>query len=362
MTDEQYMREALHLAANARGRTSPNPLVGAVIVRDGRIVGEGWHRQAGTAHAEIHALSMAGDLARGATLYVTLEPCSHQGRTGPCAVAVRDAGIKRVVVAMQDPNPKVAGRGIALLREANIEVICGVLEESARRLNDFYLTWMEKRRPYVLLKTAMTLDGKIQTVAGESRWITGDMARARVHAWRDVYDAILVGISTVLADNPSLTTRLSTGGGKNPARIILDSRARTPLTAKVVTDGEAPTCIVVSEAASEARIKALEGAGCEVLVCGKTIVDIGALLSRLARRDFVSLLVEGGATVNASFLEGGYVDEVAAFIAPKLVGGATARTPIGGQGIVRLADAVHLDDMTLERVGEDVLLMGRVRR
>ena len=362
MTDEQYMREALHLAEKARGRTSPNPLVGAVIVRDDRIVGEGWHRQAGTEHAEIHALRMAGALAKGATLYVTLEPCSHQGRTGPCAVAVRDAGIVRVVIAMQDPNPKVAGRGIALLREAGIEVVCGVLEAAARRLNDFYLTWMERRRPYVLLKTAMTLDGKIQTVTGQSQWITGEQARARVHAWRDIYDAIVVGISTVLADDPSLTTRLPAGEGRNPARIILDSRARTPLAAKVVTDSAATTIIVVSEAAAEERVRALEQAGCEVVVCGKTQVDIGALLTWLAGRDIVSLFVEGGATVNASFLEGGYVDAVAAFIAPKLVGGASARTPIGGQGIAELSQAVLLDDVAVERVGEDFLFMGRIRR
>lgn len=362
MTDEEYMREALRLAANARGRTSPNPLVGAVVVRDDRIVGAGWHRKAGTEHAEVHALRMAGELANGATLYVSLEPCSHQGRTGPCAAAVRDAGIRRVVVAMQDPNPKVAGQGIALLREAGIEVVCGVLEAEARRLNDFYLTWMEQGRPYVLLKTAMTLDGKIQTATGESQWITGEQARARVHAWRDVYDAILVGISTVLADDPSLTARLSTGAGKNPARIILDSRARTPLTAKVVTDGAAPTVIAVSETAPQERIEALERAGCEVLVCGRTEIDIGELLELLARREIVSLFVEGGATVNASFLEGGLVDAVAAFIAPKLVGGETARTPIGGRGVPALADAVLLDDVTVEKVGEDVLLCGRVRR
>ncbi|BEU88102.1 bifunctional diaminohydroxyphosphoribosylaminopyrimidine deaminase/5-amino-6-(5-phosphoribosylamino)uracil reductase RibD [Selenomonas sp. TAMA-11512] len=362
MTDEDYMREALTLAANARGRTSPNPLVGAVVVKNDRIVGAGWHRKAGTPHAEVHALRMAGDLAKGATLYVSLEPCSHQGRTGPCAVAVRDAGIRRVVIAMQDSNPKVAGQGISLLREAGIEVVCGVMEAEARALNAFYLTWMEKGRPYILLKTAMTLDGKIQTATGESRWITGEPARQRVHAWRDVYDSILVGIGTVLADDPSLTTRLPAGAGRNPLRVILDSGARTPLTAKAVTDGAAPTLIVVSEAAPAERIEALKAAGSEVIVCGKTRVDIARLLQELAKRDIVSVLLEGGATVNFAFLEAGLVDAVAAFIAPKLVGGETALTPVGGRGIGSLADAVALTDVTMEAVGEDVLLCGRVRR
>ena len=223
MSDEDYMREALRLARNALGRTSPNPLVGAVVVREGRIVGAGWHRKAGTPHAEVHALAMAGSLAQGATVYVTLEPCSHHGRTGPCAEALVQAGVSRVVIGMQDPNPLVAGRGIAILEKAGIDVTCGILEEEAKALNEVFLKWILQREPFVVLKTAMTLDGKITTSTGESRWITNEASRQRSHELRDIYDAILVGIGTVLADDPSLTTRLPGGLGKNPLRVILDS-------------------------------------------------------------------------------------------------------------------------------------------
>ena len=229
-----YMREALRIAHHAEGRTSPNPLVGAVIVRDGRIIAEGWHRKAGTPHAEVHALRMAGDLARGATLYVTLEPCAHYGRTGPCAKAVAEAGIARVVVALLDPNPKVAGKGVAILRDAGIKVRVGVLEEEARRLNEVFLHWITTGLPFTVLKTAMTLDGKIATATGDSQWITNEASRLRVHAMRDRSDAILVGIGTELHDNPSLTTRLPDGAGNNPIRIIVDSQARAPLDAHVV--------------------------------------------------------------------------------------------------------------------------------
>ncbi|WP_432647326.1 bifunctional diaminohydroxyphosphoribosylaminopyrimidine deaminase/5-amino-6-(5-phosphoribosylamino)uracil reductase RibD, partial [Mitsuokella sp.] len=216
------MREALELARNAEGRTSPNPMVGAVIVREGRIIAAGWHRKAGTPHAEVHALRMAGELAKGATLYVTLEPCSHYGRTGPCAKAVAEAGIKRVVIAMKDPNPLVSGRGIAILEDAGVEVKCGVLEEEAKKLNEVFFKWVPKKMPFVVLKTAMTLDGKIATYTGESQWITSEASRLRVHEYRDIYDSILVGIGTVLRDDPSLTTRLPDRTGKNPVRAIVD--------------------------------------------------------------------------------------------------------------------------------------------
>ena len=227
--DESYMREALRLAEFARGRTSPNPLVGALIVRDGVVVANGWHRAAGEPHAEIHALRMAGDLARGATLYVTLEPCAHHGRTGPCAEAVIAAGVARVVVALCDPNPLVAGRGIAMLEAAGIEVVTGVLEDEARRQNETFLKWITTKRPFVTLKTAMTLDGKIASCTGASAWITGESARMRVHEYRDAYDAILIGIGTLLADDPSLTARLPDRPGHHPLRIVLDSEARTPI-------------------------------------------------------------------------------------------------------------------------------------
>ena len=306
MQDEDFMREALELARNAEGRTSPNPMVGAVIVQGGRIVAAGWHRKAGTPHAEIHALRMAGELAKGATLYVTLEPCSHYGRTGPCAKAVVEAGIKRCVIAMKDPNPLVAGRGIKILEDAGVETVCGVLKEEARRLNEVFLKWVPEKMPFVALKTAMTLDGKIATRTGESQWITNEASRRRVHEYRDRYDSILVGIGTVLHDDPSLTARLPDGTGKNPVRIIVDSQARTPLTAKVVCDGQAKTIVAVTEQAPAERISALEAAGVEVVRAGKGAqVDLRALMQMLGQREICSVFVEGGGSVNFSLLRGG---------------------------------------------------------
>ena len=361
--DEDFMREALLLAQNALGRTSPNPLVGAVIVQEGRVVGAGWHRKAGTPHAEVHALAMAGELSRGATAYVTLEPCSHYGRTGPCAKALVEAGVKRVVVPVLDPNPLVAGKGKALLEAAGVEVTVGVLAEEARQINEAYFKWVTQKMPFVTLKTAMTLDGKIATAAGKSQWITGEAARQRVHEMRDVADAIVVGIGTVLADDPSLTTRLADHTGRNPVRVIVDSRARTPLTAKVVQDGAAKTLVAVARTASEERCAALRAAGVEVVRAGEgERVDLAALMRLLAARDFTSVFVEGGGTLNFSLLAEGLVDKVHAFIAPKIVGGREALTPVEGAGVGELADAVELTNLTMEQVGADVLITGYVAK
>ena len=356
--DESYMREALRIAEHARGRTAPNPLVGAVIVRDDTIIASGWHRAAGEPHAEIHALRMAGELARGATLYVTLEPCAHHGRTGPCAEAVIAAGIARVVIALRDPNPLVAGRGLALLKQVGIEVVTSVCEAEARRQNEVFLKWVTQKRPFVTLKTAMTLDGKIASHTGASQWITGTAARTRVHEYRNEYDAILVGIGTVLADDPSLTTRLEGRTGRNPLRIVLDSEARTPLDAKLVVDGAAPTLIVVSARADQRRVNLLRACGAEVVTLGTEQVDIAALLDYLGTSEITSLLVEGGATVNWSLLAGGCVDKVHAFIAPMLMGGAEAKTPIGGTGFDSPQTALQLRDVTVEQLGADILVTG----
>jgi len=362
LTDADYMREALRVAAHARGRTSPNPLVGAVIVKDGRIVGEGWHRKAGTPHAEVHALAMAGELARGATLYVTLEPCAHYGRTGPCAKAVAEAGVKRAVIAMSDPNPLVAGKGIEMLRQAGVEVEVGLLAREAARLNEVFLLWIERQRPFVLLKAAMSLDGKIATAAGDSRWISGEESRARVHLWRDEYDGIMAGIGTVLADNPSLTARLPDGTGRNPVRIIVDSQARTPPGAKVVQDGLARTIIAVTERAPAERVSALSEAGAEILRAGRgPQVDLVMLLHELARQEITSVLVEGGGTLNYSMLEAGLVDKVAMFVAPKLLGGHSAKTPVEGTGFQRLSEAAELTELTAESLEGDMLLTGYVK-
>lgn len=361
--NEKYMNLALQLAMRANGRTSPNPLVGAVLVRDGEIVGEGWHMMAGTPHAEIHALQAAGELAFGATMYVTLEPCSHHGRTGPCADAIIEAGVKKVVVAMEDPNPLVAGNGIAKLRQAGIEVVEGVLTQRAMRMNEVFIKWITTRMPFVVLKTAMTLDGKIATYSGHSQWITGEDARQHGHVLRDQYDAILAGIGTVLADNPALTTRLPHKEGRNPVRIIVDSLARTPLDAQVVNDGLARTIIAVTEASDPKKCKDLIAKGIEILVVptGNGGIDLQHLFRELGAREITSILVEGGASVNASVLQAGLADKVCWFIAPKIVGGHAAPGPVGGEGVAFLQDAWKVSKMTAEFVGQDLMISGYLR-
>ncbi|ORU01187.1 Diaminohydroxyphosphoribosylaminopyrimidine deaminase [Anaerovibrio sp. JC8] len=360
LQDEFYMSEALRVAKNALGRTSPNPLVGAVIVKDGRIIAEGWHRKAGTPHAEIHALNMAGELARGATVYVTLEPCSHYGRTGPCANALVEAGVSRVVVAMLDPNPKVAGRGVNILRDAGIEVVTGVLEDEAKKLNEIFLKWITKEMPFVALKTAMSLDGKIATSTGQSQWITNEASRRRTHELRDCYDGIMVGINTAIKDNPSLTTRLPDRVGRNPIRIVVDSRARLPLDSHLVTDGKAKTIVAVSGAADAGAVQDLRDAGVQVISAGSERVDLPQLLKKLAEMEISSILVEGGGQLNFSMLKAGLVDKVYAFIAPKLIGGREALTPVEGEGFEELSQAVELKDATTELIDGDILITARV--
>ena len=360
--DELYMKQALAIAQYAAGRTSPNPLVGAVIVRDGRVVGQGWHKKAGTAHAEINALEQAGTLAQGATMYVTLEPCSHHGRTGPCVEAIMAAGVKRVVVGMVDPNPLVAGKGIAILGKAGIEVKEGVLASEAALLNEIFIKWISTQMPFVILKTAMSIDGKIAAYTGHSQWITGAKSREAVHQLRDCCDGIVVGIGTVLADNPNLTTRLSYEG-KNPIRIIVDSMARTPLAAHVVTDGLAPTIIVVTTDAPQMRVDALRSAGMEVLSleAKQGGVPLRQLFTILGKRGITSLLIEGGASINASVLADNLVDKIQWFIAPKIIGGNDAPGPVGGVGANEVTNANLLEDISMRLIGEDMLISAYVR-
>lgn len=361
--DESYMRRALEIARYAEGRTSPNPLVGAVVVNHGRIVGMGWHRKAGTEHAEIHALRQAGQLAQGAEIYVTLEPCSHYGRTPPCSQALIDAGVKKVVVAMKDPNPLVAGNGLAMLKSAGIEVIEGILGNEAAVLNEVFLKWITEKMPFTVLKTAMTLDGKIAAYTGASKWITNEVSRRYVHKLRDKYDGILVGIGTVLADNPSLTTRLADGEGKNPIRIIVDSKGRTPLNARVLTDNMAQSIIAVTEEAPQENIRALEAQGAVVLIVNERgHVDLRKLFAMLAGKNITSLLIEGGAEINYSLVQARLIDKVHAFIAPKLLGGRTALSPVGGQGAAELDNALQLYDITAENLAGDILITGYAKR
>ena len=356
------MARALELAVRARGRTSPNPMVGAVLVKDGQIVGQGFHPQAGQPHAEIFALHQAGERARGATLYINLEPCCHYGRTPPCTEALIRAGVSEVHMAMVDPNPLVQGKGRAALEAAGIRTFVGERKAEARQLNEAYIKYITTGRPFVIAKFAMSLDGKIATRTGESHWITGKAARRRVHELRDVSDAICVGVNTILADDPCLTTRLEKPDVKHPLRVILDSRGRAPVGAHVFDPALPGETIVATTQAMPARHRtALEAHGVGVWVLApdhQGCVDLAAMMDRLGEREVTSLLVEGGGSVLASFFEDRLVDKVLAFVAPIIIGGDTAPTPVKGAGASRLADALHLDRLSVERMGEDVLIVG----
>ncbi len=373
-SDESWMRRALRLAARGAAHTSPNPMVGAVIVADGYVIGEGYHHAVGGPHAEVWALREAGDAARGATMYVTLEPCSHYGRTPPCTDAIIAARLGRVVAAVLDPDPRVNGAGVAKLRAAGIEVEVGVLEAEARALNAPYFKHKATGLPLVSLKLAMSLDGKIATRTGESKWITGERVRRFAHKLRAIHDAVMVGIGTVLADDPKLTVRISNLESRiSNRRIVVDSLARTPPTAALLTADRRPPVIAVTDAAPHERVAALREAGAEVWVLagegqeasscptGRR-VDLSGLMRRLGEQQVQSVLIEGGGTLASAALAAGLVDRVYFLIAPLIIGGAAAPTAVGGEGIARLADAWHITNMKMRRIGEDVLITGEVAR
>jgi diaminohydroxyphosphoribosylaminopyrimidine deaminase/5-amino-6-(5-phosphoribosylamino)uracil reductase len=359
--DARFMARALELAGRGLGRTYPNPPVGAVLVRGGRIVGEGFHHRAGAPHAEIEALRAAGGRARGATLYVTLEPCTHHGRTPPCADALLPLGLRRVVVAMRDPNPRVRGRGIARLRQARIPVVVGPGEREARILTEGYCMRMLHGRPMVTLKLALTLDGRIAARGGDARWITGPSARLLAHALRDVSDAVLVGAGTVRADDPRLTCRLP--GGHDPVRVVLAGRRLAlPPRAHLLARGGPPTWVVVPRGTSPTRMAALLRRGVEIIPIparGER-VPFAAVARTLAERGITSLLVEGGATVAAEALRAGVVDRVVLFMAPAILG-ADAVPAVGRLDLRRVADALRLDVLAVGRSGPDLVIEGRVR-
>ncbi|GAB6100695.1 bifunctional diaminohydroxyphosphoribosylaminopyrimidine deaminase/5-amino-6-(5-phosphoribosylamino)uracil reductase RibD [Halanaerocella petrolearia] len=358
MNHREYMKQALKLAKRAKGRTSPNPLVGALIVKDGEIIGQGYHHYAGGAHAEINALDNADKDISGATLYVTLEPCSHYGKTPPCSKAIIEAKIERVVIAMKDPNPKVAGAGIKMLREAGIKVEVGVLSDKAKELNERFIKYITTKKPFVILKNAVTLDGRIATKTGDAKWITGSQSRELVHKLRDQVDAILVGIGTILADNPRLTTRLP-NGGEDPVRVILDSRLRIPLDSNVITqESSAKTIVVTTKQASEKKKDELKAIGVKIIEAGNNQVDLDLLLDKLGRREIISLLVEGGSQINTSFWEAELVDKLYYFIAPKIIGGEDAVSVVGGQGVDQVKSGVRIKDKEIQEIGEDILMIG----
>jgi len=358
---EHFMGLALRLARKGLGRTSPNPAVGAVVIRGDEGVGRGYHRKAGTEHAEVTAIEDAGTRARDATLYVNLEPCNHHGRTGPCARAIVEAQIRRVVIGMKDPNPLVNGRGIAALRRRGIEVVAGVLEEECRRLNEAFACFITRGRPFVTFKAAVTLDGRVAARGGDSRWVTGEAARLEGHRLRNTHDAIVVGVGTVLADNPELTCR-GVPGGRDPVRVVVDSRLRTRPTAKVVAAAArsaAPTIIATTAAAPERRARQLERAGARVIRGRRgPRVDVSALLAALGRLEIVSVLLEGGPTLAGAFWRADLVDRLVAFVAPKVLADPAGLPMVLGAPALAMAQATGLEQIEVRRVGEDVLITG----
>lgn len=350
--DEMFMSEALTLAKKGIGWTSPNPMVGAVIVKNGKITGCGYHRKAGGAHAEIEALAGAGTDARGATLYVNLEPCSHFGKTPPCTEAIINAGIKRVVCSAIDPNPQVQGRGIARLKQFGISVSIGVSKEKARLLNEAFFVFHEKKRPFVALKFAMSLDGKLATRTGDSQWITGEEARAFARGLRGAYQGVLVGVNTVIRDNPNLGAR--TKGKKDPVRIIVDSHLRIPRNAQVLRDTN--VIIATTSGAPKSKIKNLEKRGIRVLVFKGANVPIPQLLSGLRRQEIISIFVEGGGEVLGSFIDAKVADAAYIFIAPILVGGKGAAS-VGGNGVQKIAQSFRFKNVSAKAVGNDVFIL-----
>jgi len=350
------MRRVLRLAEKGWGRTSPNPLVGAVLVKNGNVVGQGYHAKAGEAHAEIVALQQAKEEARGAVLYLNLEPCSHYGKTPPCAPQVIQSNVKRVVIGMEDPNPLVNGKGVEILRRAGLEVDVGVLKKECQRLNEAFSKFILRKEPFVILKAAATLDGRMATRNGDSKWISGEASRHLVHRWRDRVDGVLVGIGTVLKDDPMLTARIRKG--RDPYRIVLDSRLKIPEEAKVIGTSPSKTIIVSTEKAPKDKIEKLEQKGVQILILdskeGK--INLKSCLSKLGEIGMMSLMVEGGSQVNGSFLDEGLIDKLFLFLSPKIMGDPQALGIFGGKGVSSIQEAIALKEIKTRKMGEDILI------
>ena len=360
--DEKYMALALELAEKGRGKVEPNPMVGAVLVKNGEIVGSGYHQAFGGAHAEIYAIHEGGTNCRGATLYISMEPCAHYGKTAPCVDAIIKAGIKKVVMAVIDPNPITSGKGIQKLKGAGIEVMVGVMETQAKRLNAPFFKLMQKGLPYVTVKWAMSDDGKIATRTGESKWITSEESRKYVHKIRGQMDGILVGINTVVRDDPLLTCRIE--GGQNPKRIVVDSNAVLPINSRLLsTINEGEIIVAVCKNAQRNRIEKLEQLGCKIVqtedINGR--VYLHELFQRLGEMKLTNILVEGGSRVITSVVEGHLADRVMVFIAPFIIGGEGAKSPVLGMGINKMSDAAEIDEVEIKRFSNDIVIEGTLK-
>ncbi len=371
------MRRAIELAKKGGGYVHPNPLVGCVVVNDGEIIAEGYHEKYGEYHAERNALTRCQSETKGASLYVTLEPCCHYGKTPPCTEIIIEKGIKKVYVGILDPNPLVAGKGVKRLQDAGIDVEVGLCADEIRELNKVFLKYITTKRPYVIMKTAMTLDGKIAAFTGDSKWVTNDESRKMVHQLRSEMAGVIVGIGTVLADDPMLTCRLE-GNYHQPIRIVVDSNLRIPVDSQLVkTAKEYRTIVATTVISTEAErngeisfncrrfldsLRSLEMTGLDVIQCTEkdNHVDINDLMTKLGAMGIDSLLLEGGGTLNAAFLEAGCVDEVLAFIAPKIIGGADAKTPVSGKGIDKMSEAINLQDIDIQNINGDILIKGKI--
>lgn len=360
--DRQYMKMALELAQKGMGFTAPNPMVGAVIVKNGRIIGQGYHRKYGELHAEREALAVCTEEPKGASIYVTLEPCCHYGKQPPCVNAILEAGIRRVIIGSSDPNPLVAGKGIRILKDHGIEVTENILKEECDKLNEAFFYYIQNKKPYVVMKYAMTMDGKIAAYTGESKWVTGEAARIHVQEQRLKYTGIMVGVGTVLADDPMLTCRLE--NSRNPVRIICDSHLRTPLTSKIVRTAKTIPTILASSSKDQQKIKNYEELGCQVLYVPEKNghIDLNRLMELLGAAKIDSILLEGGGSLNWSALESGIVQKVQTYIAPKLFGGEEAKTPVEGKGFPDPARAVLLKNSEIIRLGDDFLIESEVKR
>lgn len=362
--DQTYMQMALALAARGRGRTSPNPMVGAVVVNNGSVVGRGFHARAGEAHAEIVAMREAGELNKGATLYITLEPCSHVGKTPPCADAVIEAGVKRVVAAMQDPNPLVQGKGFARLRAAGIEVEVGCMEQEARRLNEFFITYHELHRPFITIKWAMSLCGRTAHDSGESKWISNKFSREHGHRLRSQHDAVMVGIGTVLADDPMLNVRLPNYSGPQPKRIVIDGDLSIPTRARLLRERAGSEIILFTTPfAKPELVRHFESEGCRVVIIPsrRRIIDMRQIMTEMANLGIQSALVEGGRQIHTSLLSKGLADKVVVFMSPKIIGGQLLRAPVEDLGLPSIANALQLREVKWQNFGDDICMEGYLR-